>query len=212
MPDIDPPADYDGTPRRHLLAANTPVWRLHPVSRSPFEFAESTEGDRFPGRAHRGADEPRGLVAEILLRSLPPTDRFRTLPRVRVKGRRMTALATEDELELLTLCDATDLAAVGQTHWLITTTDCDSERMRRWTDWLRDRAPEAAGFIWPARRAPQDRLVVLFEDRVLRDKVFQPDPLVSVDLETEFGALWLNTLLVHHGYRVSPPRTRPAQR
>jgi hypothetical protein len=216
VPDIDPPPS--GTPRRCLLAVDTLLWRIHPQAVDPIAFTQPARevrygGVRFPSpqdaqyRTHRSGDTAQAVVAEVLLRSVPPGSVHRTVRRVAIRDTRMSAIATDAEMELVSLCTGPELASVGQNHWLITAAECGSDRMRRWTRWLREQAPTAAGLIWPPRAAPRDRLVLLFDDRVPASS-FMPDPVWSIDLDGEMGAVWLNSVLAPYRARVMPPRQR----
>ncbi|SDC89534.1 RES family NAD+ phosphorylase [Actinokineospora iranica] len=217
MPDHDPPAAYTGAPRRRPLPEDTVLWRIHGKKQRPTDFsppAKRFTGARFEGAphdpypTHRGGTDAAAIIAETLLHGVPLDDKaFRTVRRVAVAGRRISALSTVRELDLVSLCDGPDLAAVGQNAWLVVSAESDSPRLRRWATWLREQAPTAHGLLWPPRRAPGHRLVVLFGDRV-DGAVFDPDPLFSLDLDDECGALWLNALLVSQGARVMPPRAR----
>ncbi|HKS48314.1 MAG TPA: RES family NAD+ phosphorylase [Amycolatopsis sp.] len=212
MPDYDPPADYDGTPRRYLLPAGSTLWHIHPKNRKATDFTPYRQGRRSgagrfdgPYPAYNAGLDAATTLAELLLGSIPlPAKGFRTLRRASVAGRRVSAVATAAELSLVSLCDAVDLAAVAQDVWLIHAEDCHDPRVRRWAEWLRAQAPWAAGFIWPPRRDVSQRAVVLFGDRC-DSGALDPEPLFGVDLDDEYGAVWLNGILVRYRVRIMPP-------
>ncbi|HWD03370.1 MAG TPA: hypothetical protein VG674_13055 [Amycolatopsis sp.] len=217
MPDYDPPPDYTGTPNRFLLPHDTTLWRVHPQSRDATEFTPYRKARRAgDGRFDGSAEDPyaafnAGLdaaasLASVLMGGIPaPYRGFRTIRRVSVARQRASALATAEELHLVSLCDAVDLNAVAQDLWLIHSEECHEPRVRRWASWIRDRAPWSQGFLWPPRGGTSRRAVVLFGDRCGED-VLDPEPLFAVDLDDEFGAVWLNGILVEFRARVMPPR------
>lgn len=78
-------------------------------------------------------------------------------------------------------------------------------RMAVEADAVPDVAPWAHGIIWPTGYDHAQRLVVLFGDRCASG-VLNGKPDFAVDLDDEYGAVWLNGILVHHRARVMPPR------
>ena len=215
MPDYDPPARYDGRPNRTVLPSGHVLWRLHKHSRKATEFCRQAEpalpANRFNGpvpypTVNAGSDAG-STVAERLLLTVPDDGQFRTVRRVRVQGMRASAVATAVDLNLVSLITGVDLSAVAQDMWLVTAQDCP--RIARWTDWLREKAPWANGFVWPAARDARCTNVVLFDDRCGAE-VLEPNPRFEVDLQGELGATWLNWVLVHHNARINPPARRAA--
>ena len=93
--------------------------------------------------------------------------------------------------------DAADLAAACQDSWLIHTESPDYRMTQRWAHWLRDSsAPDGyrpAGLMWPAKRQPGGRAVLLFGDRcgdVVLCSSFGERPL-----DDDAGLDWLNLRL-----------------
>lgn len=219
MPDYDPPENYSGTPNRFLLPAGTMLWHIHPQSRKPTEFTPHHRRPRLGAGRFDGTDEEpfdaynAGLeaataVANVLLGGIPaPYTEFRTVRRVSVARQQVSVVATTTELSLVSLCDAIDLNAVGQDLWLIHSDECHDPRVRRWGRWIRANADWAEGFIWPPRGGPERRSVVLFGDRC-DSAALEPDPLYEVNLDDEFGATWLNGVLVEYRARIMPPKVK----
>lgn len=219
MPDYPPPAEYTGRPNRHLLPEGTTLWHVHPQSRKPTDFTphhrnRRAGGGRFDGTpaepypAFNAGLDATTTVADYLLTAIPaPFTRSRTVRRSAVAGQRVSALRTAAELSLVSLCDGEDLSAVGQDLWLIHAELCDHPQLARWASWIRARACWAGGFVWPPRTRPQQRVVVLFGDRC-DSTVFAPTPTWAVDLDDDFGALWLNSHLVEYNARIMPPRRK----
>lgn len=217
MPDYPPPAEYRGKPNRFLLPARTPLWRIHPQSVKPTDFTpyrsrRRAGAGRFDGSpadpyaAYNSALEPGTAVANFLLEGIPlSATEVRTVRRVAVRGQRVSAVATTAELELVSLCDAADLAAVAQDLWLIEAEECDHPQVRLWAAWIRSRSDRTDGFIWPPRCQAARRAVVLFGDRC-GPAVLEPDPLFGLDLDGDLGAHWLNSMLVEYRARIMPPR------
>jgi hypothetical protein len=194
------------------------LWRVHPRTKEPTEFTGYQDTRRFqygrfrgsaadPYASWHGSPDAEALLADILLRAveLPPTG-YRTVRRVAVIGQRATKLSTAVELALVSLLSSADLAAVAQDVWLIHADDMHDPMIRRWASWIRAQALWASGFIWPPRRDARHQLVVLFEDRCKPD-IFDPDPITQIDLDDEYGAQWLNCMvLCYHKARINPPR------
>jgi len=133
----------------------------------------------------------------VLLRDVGFSARQRYLLAAAVAGRRLSLLETRAPLWLVSLTDAADLAAAWQDSWLIHAESGDYRMTRRWAHWLRDSvAPDGrppAGLMWPAKREPGGRAVVLFGDRCGGDVVcsaFGERPLDDVP-----GREWLNRRL-----------------
>jgi hypothetical protein len=136
-------------------------------------------------------------LCEVLLRNLGFSAPSRYLLKKEVAGRRLTLLETEEELWLVSLADAADLAAACQDSWLIHAESPDYEMTQRWAHWLRDSsAPDGrppAGLLWPAKRQPGGRAVLLFGDRC-GDKV-RYSSFGERPLDDEAGRKWLNLRL-----------------
>lgn len=120
-------------------------------------------------------------ISEVLLRDLGWDGRRRYLPRRAVEGRCLMVLETRRPLTLITLTDLEDLAAVRQDTWLIHAEPSEFALTQKWGRWMRAAAvPDggeagqavtrhgrlpgrAAGFIWPSKRNPGGRTLVLFK-------------------------------------------------
>lgn len=200
-----------GTPHRFLLPSGSVLWRIHPKATDACEFTRAgrrlTRG-RFDGRhdSYNAGLDARTLVAELLLRGITvPHNGFRTIRRARITGMRASAVSTSTELSLISLLTTPALAAVGQDTWLVLADDEDWSMTGMVADDLHDVAPWAHGIIWPTGYDHAQRLVVLFGDRCASG-VLNGKPDFAVDLDDEYGAVWLNGILVHHRARVMPPR------
>jgi hypothetical protein len=105
-------------------------------------------------------------VSETLLRDLPVEDTgVRVLPRARVRGRRISAVKTNVDITLVDMTTSVALAAVAQDGWLTWTEPRDYAQTRHWGHWIREKVPNAQGYIWPSRREPPTSAFVLFGDR-----------------------------------------------
>jgi hypothetical protein len=211
MPDRPPPTGQAVTPHRFLLPAGSVLWRIHARTVDATEFTgrrgRLTSG-RFDGRGDRynAGRDARTLVADLLLRGIPFSDKgFRTVRRARIAGKRASAVSTSTELSLVSLLTTPALTAVGQDTWLVFAEDRHWDRTGEWADWLHDVAPWAHGIIWPTEHDHGQSLVVLFGGRCTTG-VLNADPEFALDLDDEYGAVWLNGMLVHYRARVMPPR------
>jgi hypothetical protein len=83
-----------------------------------------------------------------------------------IADRVLSRLTLSADISLISLCDGSDLARIGQGDtWLVS---CPAEEYgftRRWAHALRRWAPQAEGIVWPSRRDLSKRIYVLFEDR-----------------------------------------------
>lgn len=224
MPLAPPPADYDGHPVRHVLRRGSCLWHVHGrvYPASGFKSAlssrlfgggrfDATDEDRYP-YWYAALDE-RTAVAEVLLRDLPYDQRgTRALTREAVAGRRISGLTLTRDLDLVSLIDEVDLAAVAQDQWLVVATGHEYVQTRAWGHWLRGAAPWAQGFIWSSRRDRGRSVIVLFGDRCAtmfgtdyeRNLLHEVSEL-AIDLDDKAGADWLNGLLEPYRVAVSPP-------
>ncbi|MFD7657195.1 RES domain-containing protein [Actinosynnema sp. NPDC059797] len=217
MSDHDRSAPRAAAPHRYLLGVGTLLWRIHPrrsaaVDFTPHDARRTVHRGRFDGSPAdpyptvNASFEPSAIVAELLLRSIPlPTRGDRTVRRVSVAGRRASLIATAADLDLVSLVDAPALAAVAQDAWLVHSSDIRDPRLGAWVAGLRARTGWAQGLVWPLRAEPQRHLVVLFGDRC-GPGVFEPEPRQHFDLDDEFGARWLNSMLAHHRARIALPK------
>jgi hypothetical protein len=222
MPKGPPPPFPPGTPAKTVLPPGTLLYRVHKARRSAIATNpvpshifygggrfDATERARY-GYLYAGLTA-QAAVGEVLLRSLPfdPGGGNRLLHHNSVAGRRLSFLRTTAELSLVSLVTGRDLAAVAQDSWLVQTESGDYPFTRDWGHWIREHTgPWAQGFLWPSKREPADRAVVLFADRcpegLLADSGERP-----VDLDTPKGMAWLNDLLDPYATRLAPPPPSP---
>ncbi|MDT0309250.1 RES family NAD+ phosphorylase [Streptomyces sp. DSM 44917] len=217
MPKSRPPQALPRRPRRQVLTAGTLLFRIHAAAREATAFnpvpADCLYGG---GRFDATRCDPYGYlyaglsveaaVCETLLRSVPfePSAAPRLLPRRTVRGRRLSVLRLARDVEVVPLVSGRDLAAVAQDAWLVQAEAADYPYTRDWGHWIRARTgPAAQGFLWPSKREPADRALVLFSDRcpadALRDAGVPP-----LDLDTPEGESWLNTILEGYHAAVAP--------
>jgi RES domain len=155
-------------------------------------------------------DEATAL-AETLLRDLPFDERgMRVLTSSAVTDRRISGLTLTRDLELVSLIDGKDLAAIGQDYWLVVANGAEYAQTRGWGHWLRRQADWAHGFIWSSLRDRGGLAIVLFGDRCAaafgkdyQRALLHEVPELAVDLDDEPGAEWLNKRL--EGWRVAVP-------
>ncbi len=225
MPNDIPPKDLTARPRFVELPAGTFLWR---VTRQPRPTGDEPASP-FQALPDQAVYDPRGsgrfdptpeclypycyaarddltALCEVLLRDVGFSAPHRYLLRAAVAGRRLALLETRARLWLISLADAADLAAAGQDSWLIHTESPDYRITQRWAHWLRDSsAPDGrppAGRLWPAKRAPGGRAVLLFGDRCLDAVIcssFGERPL-----DDDAGIDWLNRRLALLRTRVRP--------
>ncbi len=217
MPDYPPPAAHDGVPHRYLLPADSILWRVHSQKTEANDFVPFGQGSRLtrgrftgtpadPYPSYHAGSDAQALLADLLLRGMPVHNRgFRTIRRVRVLGLRASAVATTQELQLVSLLNTPALTAVAQDRWLIVADDAAQGRLGEWANWLRAKDGRAHGFIWPAEHDHTRQLVVLFGDRCHPGMLRTP-PEFAVDLDDADGARWLNGILCNYRARIMPPR------
>jgi len=228
MPTAEPPALFDGQPNRYLLGRGTCLWRVHgrPYSGRSFKSMpaagsvgsarfDGTEDDPYP--YYYTALDQNTALAETLLRNLRPDETgMRLVQRKAVSGRQLSGLTLTRDLQLVSLVTGRDLAAVGQDAWLVTASGSSYAQTRKWAHWLRWQAKWAHGFIWESLRNRGGLAVVLFGDRCAADfgvgyerVLLHEVTELTVDLDDEPGATWLNETL--KPYRVAVAPSRPGQ-
>lgn len=220
MANAQPPAAYAGTPALTLLPAGTVLLRVHQTAFPPASFNpsrshryygggrfDSTDDDRYP---YLYAGESVGVaIAETLLRDLPfDSTGIRQLPLAKIRGRRISAVRTTADLEIVSLRSAADLGAVAQDPWLTTCDPRDYAQSRHWGHWIRSHAPAAAGYVWMSRREPTQRAFVLFGDRGAAGAIMAvTDPRVppgdEADFDTPGGRRALRRRLTAFGVSLS---------
>ena len=132
-----------------------------------------------------------------------------TPPRSSFAGRRISAIRTTIDLDLVTLRTGADLDAVAQDSWLTTCPPPQYPQSRYWAHWIRGHAPGAAGYVWLSLREPGTSSYVLLEDRApTRAVVDTSDPAVPsgerADFDTPAGRRDLRNRLSR--YRASIAR------
>ncbi len=212
-----PPSVLPGVPRRHVLPAGTLLFRVHSAARAAAAFNPAPAhclygGGRFDatrcdvyGYLYAGLTV-EAAVCETLLRSMPfdASGGPRLLPRAAVRGRRISVLRLAREVRLVPLVSGRDLAAVGQDSWLVQAEAADYPYTRDWGHWIRAGAgTDVQGFLWPSKREPADRALILFADRC-PDGTLQDADVPPVDLDQRDGVAWLNTLLEGYLAAVAP--------
>jgi hypothetical protein len=216
MPNDLPPKGVTPRPRFVQLPAGSFLWQVTkrpgvtvggPVS--PFRALpdEATYDARKSGRfdptpecvytyCYAALDDLTALC-EVLLRNVGFSAPARYLPRAEVAGRRLVLLETRAPLWLVSLLDAADLAAACQDSWLIHAEAADYRITQRWGHWLRDSsAPDGkrpAGLMWPAKRQPSGRAVLLFGDP--GDDAVICSSFGERLLDDDAGRKWLNLRL-----------------
>ncbi|MET8699644.1 RES family NAD+ phosphorylase [Kitasatospora sp. NPDC058032] len=216
MPRYPCPDSLPGEPIRAVLAAGTTLYRVHSTHRSPVAFNSVPakalyDGGRFDGTPN---DEygflyagfgPGAALCEVLLRSIPfdASGGPRLLQRAAFERRSLSVLRLRESVQAVSLMSGTELAAVGQDSWLIHAEGLEYPQTRDWGHWIRERTKTwSQGFVWPSKREPADRVVVLFEDRC-GDAPLEPTGH-TVDFGTEEGEEWLNAALSPYLTRTSP--------
>lgn len=216
MPQATPPQQYEATPNRYVLRTDTALFRLHERARHAAEFKPAHVSFGSPGGRFDGTPEDpfssyyAGLnvttaLAEVLLRNLGfGADGQRLIRRAQIAGRRFSAVRANRELELVSLLDAPDLAAVAQDSWLVDAEGREAyPHTRRWAVWIRSQAPWADGLIWPSKRDTGKPAVVLFGDRCA-DALADAEPELQIDLDTPIGEAWLTKMLAPYRAGVAP--------
>lgn len=228
MPCCAPPSCYDGAPNRYLLGRGTCLWRVH-NREYPAESFKAVPSDpqfggaRFDATAaddypfYYAALDQMAALAETLLRDLHPDGRgMRLLTGTARAERRLAGLTLTQDIELISLIDGKDLAAIGQDAWLVTAAGAEYAQTRAWAHWLRGEAKWAHGLIWDSLRDRGRLSVVLFGDRLAA--TFGPSyervllhevPELAVELDDRAQTGWLKELLEPYRVTVEEPRTDP---
>jgi RES domain len=212
VPRQPPPGAIDRRPHSLLLPARTKLWRVHSAKQPVYEFRPVALPGPFGGGRFDGigtdsypclyaAEQQTTALAESLLTGVQFDGRGnRIIRRVSTRGRRLSAFETTEELRLVLLVSAVDLAAVGQDDWLVQAEPRDFELTREWGGWLRTIDPSAQGLVWQSRRDRPHRSIVLFGDRCPAG-CLDPSPLPPVKLDSPDGTGWLQQQL--RPYRMS---------
>ncbi|GAB3408129.1 RES family NAD+ phosphorylase [Flindersiella endophytica] len=210
MPLGAPPRNYDARPNQELLPAGTRLWRVHsrrypstqfrpPPADTELSLAsggrfDATCEDPFPF-LYGGFDDTTAL-AEVLLRSVSfeRGGEVRQLTYERISGRRLVAVSTTRDIQLVRLLSTPDLAAAGQDDWVLHAEQDHYPWTRAWARWVREKASWADGMVWLSKRDLPQRSVLLFGDRCPDDVVAEL-PESARDLDDKAGVDWLNAVL-----------------
>jgi len=220
MPNRPPPYAYRGKPARSHLKAGVRITRIHDAHFPAVGF-NPTLADRHwgGGRFDATKDDPCSYlyagaddlcaVAEALLRDLPllPSG-SRILPRKALAGRKISWIASRQDLKLVSLRSGRDLAKLGQDSWL---TKCDSKDYgftRRWAHQIRAWAPWAQGFVWRSRLEEASLAYIFFEDRCPEGFEELLDPILTPPegnrLDHDPALSYLRKLLARYNVTVVP--------
>jgi hypothetical protein len=242
MPKDFPPKNAQPCPRYVSLPAGSLLWRVtrrgssagplaglgwSPFARraEPLDPARGEWGGRFdptPGESYSycyAALDDLTALCEALLRDVRFDAPRRYLPKEHVAGKSLVLLETLEPLWLVSLLDAADLAAAWQDTWLIHAEQPDYPSTQLWARWLRgatgpDGAGPPAGIIWPSKRQPTGRVVVLFGDRC--EQAVAPAPFGPgfggrpLDDDDPAGQAWLGRRLAVLNTRLAPAAVRRA--
>ncbi|WP_406472484.1 RES family NAD+ phosphorylase [Streptomyces sp. NBC_01615] len=223
MSGLFPMTPLELRPNRHVIPAGTELWRVHSAKYVPNEFNpkladpfEFKDGSRFDGTLLDPyhclylADTATTALAESVLRSRPfePSAGMRLIPYAAVWRRSLSVLRTTCELNLVSLIEAPDLAAVCQDSTLL-----EDERnyvqARRWASEIRAQVPDVMGLIWQSRHNRPQRALVLFHDRFGHG---DGEPLEVLpergiaDLDSDAGIEKANQILKPLRSEISRPR------
>lgn len=198
------PASEPGTPFRTLPAdpvACDPaaVGRFGPTPECPYPYCYAALDDLT-------------AISEVLLRNVGFGGPQRYLPARDIADRRLVLLETRAPLWLVSLTNATELAAACQDSWLVHAESADYRVTQRWAHWLRDStAPDGhgpAGLVWQSKRRPGGHAVLLFGDRC--GDVVTWSGFAARRLDDDAGLDWLNLRLALLRTRVRRPSHAPA--
>jgi hypothetical protein len=127
-------------------------------------------------------------LAETLLRDVDfDSEGHFVLPRAYYEGRRISAVRTTRDLELVGMRTRRELHSFAQSTWITQCPPAEYAQARHWGHWLRSKAPNAAGYIWNSRQEPTQAAYVLFGDRH-PGKLIEPaeDPALPSGLSADF--------------------------
>jgi hypothetical protein len=146
-----------------------PPVAFNPTPRPPPGPGEPVTGGRFDSvdGAYAylyAADSEEGAFAEAFARDLQYTEPGpRPLPRTRIAGRLVSAVATAQDLRLVVVYGA-EAQQLGQDDWL---TRCDEDgypRCREWAAAIKRWVPGAHGLTWRSKRDADHRVHLLWGD------------------------------------------------
>ena len=209
MPPVDPPRPFV-SPLRHLtLAAGQPLWRVTPSKHLDDLFRtdvvdvknDGSCGGRFDPTSECDypytyvALDPVTALAETLLRNVAYDAAGRLLRRTAYAGRTVSILETSRALSLISLLEPEDLAAARQDTWLVHAEPEQYPRTRQWAHWFRECSEHADGVIWPSKRRPRGKAIILFGDADRCGTVLRRAPFDHRPLDGDDGERWLAGLL-----------------
>lgn len=202
------------------LIAGTVFYRVH-QSRHPADSFSPVLSHRYyeGGRFDATADDSYPYtymgssvdvaVSETLLRDLDLTGPLRALPKRKIVGRRISAVALTGDIQITSLLSGRDLGTLSQDPWLTTADPRDYAQTRHWGHWIRNHIVDTSGFVWPSRREPSGRCYVLFGDRLPPGAalVTVSDPRVppgnQADFDTPVGLRALRRRLNAYGVSIT---------
>jgi hypothetical protein len=211
MPRQDPPLSPP-EPRLMTVPAGTLLWRLERRAAAGMNPLFRTLTPEKPASGRFDPVDPKPVpycyaatddltaIAEVLLRDVKFDGPERLLPWRGVDGRTLSVVEVVENLTMVALTTLENLAAARQDTWLIHAELRDYRRTRLWGDWLRRATTPPGelngkpvdGLIWPSKRNPEGRALVIFGDR--KDQLARSRH-GSVALDDEAGLDWLNRRL-----------------
>jgi hypothetical protein len=181
MPAVRPPERPVTDPDTVTLSAGSALYRIHRVPHpatafNPVPSHRYFGGGRFAATADDyyeylyAGDTILGAVAETLLRDSPIDEHGTiTAPRIAITARKLAAIETTVNLEIVDLTGLEQLRKASQDTWLVHADPPEYPRTRHWAHWIRGRSTAAAGFVWLSKRDPTKRSYILFGDRCPTD-------------------------------------------
>lgn len=191
-------------PRTHVLPAGTELFRVHRRYRQATAFNtsqawanerdgrfDSDEDDYYP--FYYAALSARAALHEVLVAEANLTF-VDPVPRSALKDRVLSTVELLGDVTLISLRTESDLAAVGQSEWLVRAKPHEFPLTRHRVRSLRSEYPWAKGLIWYSRKDPEEESVVIFGDRCAA-ATLRKAPTPSVALDTPRARAWLAELL-----------------
>ncbi len=169
-----PDGGIAGEPKLEKLRAGGLLARIHSAEHGPCEFNHTVptpeDGGRFDtcdgsyGHLY-AADGLEGAVAEALMRGIELEDPGpRQVSFSELCSRTFSLVRVMRDLRLVSL-HGPHPAVFGQGPWLTKCEEDDYPLTRQWARALRERSPNAAGFVWRARHDEDALACVLWSDR-----------------------------------------------
>jgi hypothetical protein len=221
---VAPPTGLVSRPVLDTVYAGTVLYRIHSKAYAVDAFNPEPSHKYFGGgRFDSTSDDKYSYlyagssidvtIVETLLRDYPfDATGKRLLPRVKYKGRRISAVKVLNDLKVVPLRTGNELADVRQSTALV---NCGPEgyaQTRHWGHWIRSQSPSAQGYVWYSRFEPGSLSYVFFGDRHMGLPMLAPFPSApklpsgnEADFDTLEGRLMLNQKLARYHTEV---RTR----